>query len=56
MLQLFKNFLVEDEGQGLVEYALLLSLIAIVCILAITNLGNKAKQVFTNIDSKMKTS
>ena len=56
MLQLFKAFLVEDEGQGLVEYALLLSLIAIVCVLAVTNLGTKAKTVFETIDGKLKTS
>ena len=29
----------EDEGQGLVEYALIIALIAIVCIVALTALG-----------------
>ena len=54
MSQLFRAFLTDDEGQGLVEYALLLALIAIVSIIAITNLGTKVKTVFETIDGKMK--
>jgi pilus assembly protein Flp/PilA len=54
MSQLFRAFVTDDEGQGLVEYALLLALIAIVSIIAITNLGTKVKTVFETIDGKMK--
>ena len=54
MAKLLNDFIRDDEGQGLVEYALLLALIAIVSIIAITNLGTKVKSVFTTIDGKMK--
>lgn len=44
----------EDErGASLVEYALLLALIAVVCILAITTLGNKASSKFSSIESAL---
>jgi Flp pilus assembly pilin Flp len=32
-------FVQEQEGQGLVEYALILLLVSIACILALTSLG-----------------
>jgi pilus assembly protein Flp/PilA len=36
----------DDRGASLVEYALLVALIAIVCIAAITLLGNNASEKF----------
>jgi len=33
----------DEEGATMVEYALLLALIAVVCILAVTNLGTAVK-------------
>ena len=38
-----------DEGQDLLEYALLVALIAIVCIAAITLLGGNASTNFSNV-------
>jgi pilus assembly protein Flp/PilA len=38
-----------ERGAALVEYALLLALIAVVCIVALTTLGKQAKSQFTNI-------
>ena len=38
-----------EEGQGLVEYALLLALIAVVCIGVITSLGERVSKTFDNI-------
>jgi pilus assembly protein Flp/PilA len=38
-----------EEGATLVEYALLVALIAIACITAIAILGNDIKNAFTNI-------
>ena len=49
MKTLFKRFLAEDEGQDLIEYALLAGLIALVCVLAITNAGQKVSTLFTNV-------
>jgi len=40
-----------ERGASLVEYALLLALIAVVSIIAITALGNSAAQKFSEIDS-----
>jgi pilus assembly protein Flp/PilA len=40
-----------ERGASLVEYALLLALIAVVCIVAITALGNSAEEKFSEIDS-----
>jgi pilus assembly protein Flp/PilA len=42
-----------ERGASLVEYALLLALIAVVCILAITQLGTKARDNFTSIESEL---
>ena len=40
------NFFKDDEGATMVEYALMLSLIAIVCILAVTAIGVNASGIF----------
>ena len=39
----------DDEGASLVEYAILVALIAIVAIAAVQSLGNGITQVFQNI-------
>ena len=41
----------DEQGASLVEYALLVGLIAIVCILAITFLGGSASSKFSNVGS-----
>ena len=41
-----------EEGQALVEYALILTLVSIVAIAALTILGGKVRGVFENIDSQ----
>ena len=48
---MLRSFFLKEEGQGLVEYALILILIAIVVIGILTLLGNKVSQVFSNINS-----
>jgi pilus assembly protein Flp/PilA len=40
-----------EDGQAMVEYALLLSLIAIVSIAVLTTLGGKVSSVFSEINS-----
>lgn len=39
----------EDEGQDLLEYALLVALIALVCVVAITSAGSNVSTIFTKI-------
>lgn len=45
------SFFGKEDAQGLVEYALILVLIAIVVIAILTLLGNKVSQVFETINS-----
>ena len=42
-----------ERGASLVEYALLLALIAVVCIAAITFIGNKAEESFSETGSAL---
>ncbi len=44
-----KKFLCRKDGASLVEYGLLVALIAIVCIAGVTLVGTKARDVFNNI-------
>ena len=44
-----RRFARRDEGQDLLEYALLISLIAIVCVGAITAAGTNVKDIFDKI-------
>ena len=48
---MLRNFFAKEEGQGLVEYALILVLIAIVVIGVLTLLGGKVSGVFSSINS-----
>ena len=41
----------EDEGQALVEYALLISLIATVCIVAVGTFGVRVAELYSHIAS-----
>ncbi|MDQ3815042.1 MAG: Flp family type IVb pilin [Armatimonadota bacterium] len=45
---MLKQFFVEEEGQTLVEYGLLVSLIALVVIAALTVLGKKINNTFNS--------
>jgi pilus assembly protein Flp/PilA len=52
----FKNFtamLRDDEGQGLVEYALIIALVSIVAIAALQVLGKKASNTLSNAASSL---
>lgn len=42
-----------ETGASLVEYALLLAFIAIVCIAAITFLGNRTSEKFDSVGSRL---
>ncbi|HJV35018.1 Flp family type IVb pilin [Geomonas sp.] len=49
-----QEFLRDESGQGLVEYALILVLIAIVVIAAVKGIGSSANSTFTTISNTMK--
>jgi pilus assembly protein Flp/PilA len=46
-------FLPREEGQGLVEYALILVLVAIVVIVVLGLLGEQVSTVFENITNAL---
>ena len=43
----------DEEGASLVEYGLLLSLVAVACIVAITTLGTSISDMFSNLAGKI---
>jgi len=43
------RFLRDEDGPTAVEYAVMLALIVVVCITAITALGNNANATFNNV-------
>jgi len=50
-MNLIQRFVREEEGQGLVEYALIIGLIAVVAILALTASGTAISGKLSEINS-----
>ncbi|HET7699170.1 MAG TPA: Flp family type IVb pilin [Vicinamibacterales bacterium] len=48
-----KSFVRNEEGQDLLEYALLVALIALVAIAAVTAAGGSVKTIFQTIADKL---
>ena len=53
MLSNLKALWSDEEGATMVEYALMLALIAIVCILVITVLGTKTGETFDSAQTQL---
>ena len=57
MLSMVKNyakgFIKKEEGQGMVEYGLIIALIAIVVIVALILVGDQLAVIFNNIADKL---
>jgi pilus assembly protein Flp/PilA len=55
LLKLYVKFqgLKNEEGQDLVEYALLVALIALVCVTGVSNVASAINTVFSNISSSL---
>jgi pilus assembly protein Flp/PilA len=49
----FQGLKYGEEGQDLVEYALLVALIALVCITGVSNVATAVNSVFSNISSSL---
>jgi pilus assembly protein Flp/PilA len=49
-------FLKREDGPTAVEYAVMLALIIVVCIMAITTLGTNANATFTKVGNAVNTS
>ena len=53
MITTIKTLLLDEDGATMVEYALILALIAIVCIAVITALGTKVQNTFSGASNAM---
>ena len=47
------SFLRDEQGQDLVEYALLIAFIALACIIALQNLGGTINATYNSISSSL---
>jgi len=48
-----RKFVRDEEGAALVEYGILIALIAVVCIVLVATVGNKISQKFSEINAKL---
>jgi len=53
MLSTWTAFRKSQEGQGLVEYALIIALVAILLVVALTALQGQLSSVFSNISGAL---
>ena len=53
VLQLVDRFRRDDEGAALVEYGMLVGLIAVICVVAVTTLGTEISTAFSAIASAL---
>ncbi len=49
MKQLFTRFTREESGQDLVEYALLLGVITVLCVVAIQTIGTQVAEIYNAV-------
>ncbi len=54
MKSLFNRFVREEQGQDLIEYALLAGFISLIAVVAITAVGTGVNTVYNNIDTQVK--
>lgn len=52
---MLKRFFKDESGQGMVEYALIIALIAVVVIAAVTALGQGINDRFTDVSDQLNT-
>ncbi len=50
---MLKRFVREEEGATMVEYGLMVALIAVVCILAVTFLGTEIGETFNAVGTEV---
>ena len=48
-----RNFIKEEEGAALLEYGMLVLLIAVLCIVAIRSIGSKVSNGFSTVNSNL---
>ena len=55
MTELLRRLITDDEGQDLVEYALLTGFVAIATLAGVNALGNAINTAYTNWDSNQQS-
>ena len=55
MRKLINRFRRDDEGAALVEYGMLVGLIAVICVVARTTLGTEVSTAFSKIAAGLST-
>lgn len=53
MKKLWNKFLSEESGQGMVEYGLIIALIAVVLILVLTQMSKSLENIFTKVKDQL---
>jgi pilus assembly protein Flp/PilA len=53
MMSLWNYFISEESGQGMVEYGLIIALIAVALIVVLGNLGKGLDGIFTKVNNEL---
>jgi pilus assembly protein Flp/PilA len=53
LISFLLEFVRNEEGQDLIEYALLVALISLVCVAALTTAGSQVNTIFENIKNRL---
>lgn len=53
MTNMFRSLLSDESGQGLVEYALIISLVSVALVVGLSGLATNISSTFTTIGSKL---
>jgi Flp pilus assembly pilin Flp len=54
-MNIFKNFLSDEQGQDLIEYTLLLAFVALAAAALFTNVGTSISTIWTTASTQMST-
>ena len=52
-MQFIKNFIREEEGQGLVEYGIIVGLVSVAAIVVLTTMGTDLGGVFGQVNTTL---
>ena len=52
-MDILKSLIKDEDGQGMVEYGIIIALISVVAIVAIKSIGGKTKGAFEQVDKNL---
>jgi pilus assembly protein Flp/PilA len=53
LIAVARNFVAQEDGAALLEYGMLVLLIAVLCIVAVQQIGKKVSNGFTSVNSAL---